>query len=382
MRGFVAALGAVLVCGLAAWTGLAPAEAKSVDEFTVGQWGGYSYSDDGNGQFVDCEIWTGVNGDNVQLGIAIPKDYSLQLWLYSKPWSLPANQSYPISYWVDRNSPYRGRAATSSEKYVVIEVDRDQAVYDELKAGNELVFRTQDQDYVFDLRGSSAALSRLLNCVDQYSKSATSNPFGGGSGDQQNGSGGGSGSQSSGGGNEQQSSGQQQTGGSEENGEGTSMKLKELTQSSDQVRQFLVDVTGAKPSMISIEAKANKSGYPYYSFSTPIGAGQFWQEYLGDDTLRDVVAGYFTGYKEECKGQFEQDVKEPIQGDKGQTILGTATCSSSPYQDNGAEVLSYALTAADNVISVYVTFVGGNAAKAKTDSLGKLIAKRQEADIR
>jgi hypothetical protein len=37
-------------------------------------------------------------------GIAIPKNYSLELWLYSKPWSLPANQSYPISYWIDRNA--------------------------------------------------------------------------------------------------------------------------------------------------------------------------------------------------------------------------------------------------------------------------------------
>src|ERR1700754_436437 len=113
MRGIVAALRCVLVCGLTAAAGIATAEAKSIDEFSVGQWGGYSYIDDSNGQFVDCEIWTPPNGDKVQLGIAIPKDYSLELWLYSKSWSLPANQSYPISYWVDRNQQYRGRAPTS-----------------------------------------------------------------------------------------------------------------------------------------------------------------------------------------------------------------------------------------------------------------------------
>ncbi len=379
MRGFVAALGGLLVSGFAALIGCAPAEAKSVDEFSVGQWGGYSYTDDANGQFVDCEIWTPANSDNVQLGIAIPKDYSLELWLYSKSWSLPGNQSYPISYWTDRNPQYRGRAETSGEKYAVIKADSDQAVYDELKAGSEITFRTQDQDYAFNLRGSSAALSRLLDCVDQYSKAASANPFGGGSGNQQNTSG--QGTQQGSSGNQQQSSQQQGTGGGGSDQDSSSTKLKALTQDIGSVRQFLVDVTGAKPSMVTIDAKANKAGYPYYAFTTPIGAGQFWQEYLGDDTLANIVAGYLSGYKEECKGEFAQDIKDPLQGPKGQAAIGSATCSNSPYQDNGAEAVSYALTASGNVISVYVTFVGGNAAKAKTDALGKLIARRQEAEV-
>jgi hypothetical protein len=376
MRGLGAALGAVLVCGFAALAGPVPAEAKETEEFTVGQWGGYSYSDDSNGQFVDCEIWTPENGDKVQFGIAIPKDYSLELWLYSKPWSLPANQSYPISYWIDRNQQYRGRAATSSQNYAVITVDSDQAVYDELKAGNEVTFRTQDQDYVFDLRGSRAALSQLLDCVDRYSKSASTNPFGGASSGQQNS--GGQGSQQGSDNNQPQSS----SGGGNEQDNASSPKLKELTQSTDDVRRFLIDVTGAKPSMIGIDTKANKAGYPYYTFATPIGSGQFWQEYLGNDALRDVVAGYLSGYKEECKGDFQQSLQDPVQGEHGQTAFGSATCSNSPYQDNGAEVVSYALTASNNVISVYVSYVGGNAAKAKTDALGKLIAKRQEAEVK
>jgi hypothetical protein len=134
--------------------------------------------------------------------------------------------------------------------------------------------------------------------------------------------------------------------------------------------------------MITIDTKANKAGYPYYTFSTPIGAGQFWQEYPGAGAIGDRVAGYLSGYKEECKGAFEQNLQDPVQGQKGQIVFGSATCSSSPYQDNGAEVLSYALVATGNVISVYVTYVGGNAAKAKTDSLGKLIARRQESEIK
>jgi len=67
MRGFAAALEVVLVCGFAALAGSAPAEAKSVDEFSVGQWDGYSYTDDANGQFVDCEIWTGLHSGALAL---------------------------------------------------------------------------------------------------------------------------------------------------------------------------------------------------------------------------------------------------------------------------------------------------------------------------
>ena len=39
------------------------------------------------------------------------------------------------------------------------------------------------------------------------------------------------------------------------------------------------------------------------------------------------------------------------------------------------------IDAPKDVISVYVTYTGGNAAKAKTDSLGKLISRRQKADV-
>jgi hypothetical protein len=36
----------------------------------------------------------------------------------------------------------------------------------------------------------------------------------------------------------------------------------------------------------------------------------------------------------------------------------------------------------EGVVSFYMTFVGGNAGKAKTDSLGKLIARRSEETIK
>ena len=50
-------------------------------------------------------------------------------------------------------------------------------------------------------------------------------------------------------------------------------------------------------------------------------------------------------------------------------------------QDNGPEILSYSMSTAsdnDNIVSVFMTYAGGNAAKTKTDALGKLIAKRSE----
>jgi hypothetical protein len=384
MRGYVAALGAVLAGGVAVLAGLAPAEAKETEEFTIGQWTGFSYISDDTGQFTDCTVWA-FNRNNVQLGVSVDKDWHLDLWLNSKAWNLPANQSYPISYWIDRNRQYTGRAETSSDKYVVIAAENDQDVFNELQNGSQVTFRAQNEDYAFDLSQSRAALSRLLNCVDQYTKQTSANPFGGSSGNQS--SGGGQSAQPFGDG--QQQSGGSGNGGSGDGGSGsadqsgTSMKLKELTLSTDDVRQFLVDVTGAKPSMVSIDPKTFKSGYPYYSFSTPIGAGSFWQEHLGDDTLPGAVGFYLDTYKEECKGDFNQSVQNPVQGDRGAVIFGSATCSNSPYQDGGAEVLSYVLTVTSgDVLSIYATYVGGNAAKAKTDSLGKLIARRKESDIK
>lgn len=372
MRGFMAALEALLVGGVIATAATVPAEAKETNEFTIGQWTGLVFNDDDSGQFVDCTAWA-FNRDNIQIGISVNKSWNLELWLNSKTWNLPENQSYPISFWIDRNRQYSSRATTYSGKYVTIAVERDQEVFDQLENGSQVTFRTQDEDYVFDLSGSRAALNRLLDCVDRNTKQASANPFGGGSGGQPNGA------EPETQQNNSQNASQDQSSAAVPGNSST--KLKELTAGSDQVRQYLIEVTGAKPSMITINTKSTKQGYPYYQFSTPIGQGQFWQEYQGQDALRDVVADYFRGYKDECKGEFEQDIQDPVQGEHGQMMFGTAACSNSPYQDNGAEVLSYALIAAKDVISVYVTYNGGNAAKAKTDSLGKLIAKRQKADV-
>lgn len=384
MRGLMAALGAVLVCGATALAGLVPADAKEVKEFEIGQWVGFVFTDDSTGQFSDCTIWA-ENGAGLYVGISVNKAWSLELYLNSKAWNLPLNQSYPISYWIDRNSIHRGKAATYSEKYVKIEVDGDQGVFDELRAGSQLTFRTQSDDYVFGLNGSSAALNRVLDCVDRYTKQVSTNPFGDG-GDQQ---GGGQNTQPFGDGQEQSGGngggnnegGQQQSGGNQQSS-ANALRLDRLTLSTDDVRQFLVDVTGAKPSMITVEPKSFSSGKPYHYFSTPIGAGQFWQERLDNDTLPNVLLSYLSGYKGECDGSFEQSVTDVVQGSGGQAVSGVASCSSSSYQDGGPEVLTYAITASGNIISIYATYVGGNAAKAKTDSLGRLIARRQEADIK
>jgi hypothetical protein len=380
MRGFVAALGAVLVCGLAALVGLVPAEAKETEEFRLGQWTAFVFVEDNTGQFTDCTIWA-ANSADMYVGISVNKNWKLDLYLNSKAWNLPLNQSYPISYWIDRNAIYHGKAETYSEKYVQIGVERGQAVFDELRSGSQLTFRTQSDDYVFNLRDSNAALNRLLDCVDKYAKQATTtNPFGDGSTEPQNSS---DQSAQQGFGGDQQQQGGTSSGSEQQASTDPStntMKLKSLTQSSDQVEQFLVDVTGAKPSMITVEAKSFKSGAPYYHFSTPIGQGDFWQEYLGKDTLQSVAIGYLDSYEGECKGKVERAPAEPIEGKQGQLATGTATCSDSPYQD-GSEVLSYSMTTSGDVVSIYITYVGGNAAKAKTDSLGRLIARRQEAEI-
>jgi len=365
MRGLVAALGAVLVGGVAALAGIAPAEAKETEEFTIGQWTGFSYSSDDTGQFTDCTVWA-FNRNNVQLGVSVKKDWSLELWLNSKSWNLPTNQSYPISYWIDRNRQYNGRAETSSDKFAVIAAEYDQDVFNELQDGSQITFRTQNEDYTFDLSQSRAALNRLLNCVDQYSKQATTNPFGGGSAND----------------DQQQKQPQQQEQPQGSQGGGSGFRLDTLTQTPADVRQFLIDVTGAKPAMIAVEEKVDGEDFRYYRLITPLGDGEFWQEKLGDRDLGKLASSYLDDYKEECSGSFEPVVNDLVRGDKGRLATGGAACSNSKYQDNGPEYLSYSVVEADGVVSFYLTYVGGNAAKAKTDGLGKLIARRQESEIK
>ena len=122
MRGFVAARGAVLLGAALAVGATGAAEAKDSQEYTAGQWTGYAYTDDTSGQFTDCTAWAS-NDDGIQIGISVLKDWSLQLYLYSKSWNLPDNQSYPVSYWVDRGGQYHGKVVTSGKSTVYVDVD-------------------------------------------------------------------------------------------------------------------------------------------------------------------------------------------------------------------------------------------------------------------
>jgi hypothetical protein len=357
MRGIAATVGALV---LGAGIGASCAEAKENDEFTVGQWGGYSYTDDNNGQFTDCTAWA-TNRDNVQIGVSVTKTWGLQLWLYAKSWNLPDGQSYPVSYWIDRGAQYRGKAVTSGKQSVLIAVDAGDEVFQALKAGSELTVRTSSDDYVFDLSGSRAALGRLIDCVDQYTKAATSNPFGPGSG-------------SDDGGNQQPSSQQPDNQGGDSGG-----LLADPTVSVDDVKRFIVEVTGAKPSTISAEAKQDKQGGKYYVFTTPLGEGQFWQRNLGSSSLDDMASGYVAKYRDDCKGGFEESANKPVQGPHAHLVSGTAACARSPYQNDGPEFISYSIIEDESgVLSYYLTYTGGNAAKAKSDSLGRLIERRYE----
>jgi hypothetical protein len=373
MRGIVAAIGAGLLSAAMTLGAVGIAQANENQEYTVGQWTGFSYTDDNDGQFTDCTAWASSR-DNVQLGVSVLKDWSLQLYLYSESWNLPQNQSYPVSYWIDRGGQYRGKVQISGKSTVYIDVDEDNGVFQELKAGSELTVRTSSDDYVFDLSGSRNALGQLVDCVDRHTKEATTNPFGPGSGNQ--------GSDQS---NNQPQPGDQQTSNQNSNqssnqqgNETDDTSMKTFTVSVEDVQRFLVEVTGAKPSMIKISSKTDKAGELFYDFTTPLGGGQFWQEKLGGDKLEDIASGYVASYHKECKGDFDDSPLKPVQGEHGNLSAGTASCSNSPYQDNGPEFLSYSMTEEQGVVSVYVTYTGGNAAKAKSDSLGRLIEKRYE----
>jgi hypothetical protein len=153
--------------------------------------------------------------------------------------------------------------------------------------------------------------------------------------------------------------------------EGGSQLTFRTSPNDQDMKQLLTDVTGAKPSMIKVTSKTDKAGSAYFDFSTPLGDGEFWQQ--KPSNLRDVAEDYISDYKKDCKAGFEPNESDAQKGQKGDVLVATAACSDSPYQNDGPEFVTYVFMQSDSVISIFNTYVGGNAAKAKTDSLGELI---------
>ncbi len=145
-------------------------------QFAVGNLSGAAYTSDVNGGFSHCAISSTYNSGISLIFIASSTGWALHL--YNPAWQLQQGQQYTISYYIDYNRGNQAQATALTADMVEIILPVSDEAFSQFRFGNQLTVIAASQTFVFNLTGTSSALSALGACLTARTSAASSNPFG------------------------------------------------------------------------------------------------------------------------------------------------------------------------------------------------------------
>jgi hypothetical protein len=153
----------VLMVGAAAVT----AEDAEARRWRVGLWTMQNVN--ANGRFEHCRMWAEYNS-GITLYFAQMSDYRLWIGMSHPNWRLDPNANYTMTLYIDGRVIRRARGVVRSDSSNLLWLDlqHDRRTRHLLRRRFSLVLSDGNNDYSFRLRGTSAGLTALENCVSRY----------------------------------------------------------------------------------------------------------------------------------------------------------------------------------------------------------------------
>jgi hypothetical protein len=152
----------------------APASAKELYAFKVGQWSGRAWQSDKTGKFSHCVVRARYPG-GLSLSLSHFASGRFSIGLYKKEWRLGSGKRYTISILVDGKNygSYRARALTDQLLNLLLPIKH--RLVRRLRLGSVLVIRAAQRDFRFVLTDSAKAIDRIRACVELRSQTARTN---------------------------------------------------------------------------------------------------------------------------------------------------------------------------------------------------------------
>jgi hypothetical protein len=107
---------------------------------------------------------------------SISRDYSWRVGWSHKAWRFQKGQSVDLTVYVDGYGPHTLKAIARDETLAFAELPAKGAVFDLMRKGYTMKVHAEGRTYGFNLDGTFAALTEILNCVDRYSGVASASP--------------------------------------------------------------------------------------------------------------------------------------------------------------------------------------------------------------
>lgn len=164
------ALALVAAC---CWQASATAETIPGSRMSVAGWALSAH--DRNGKFSHCAI-AATYKSGITMVFSVSDNYSWRVGWAHDAWRFTKGQGVEISLFVDNQGPFPLRASAATEKLALAELPAKEELFDVMRKGNRMTVRAQGNTYAFNLDGTYAALTEVLNCTSRYAGVAPTPP--------------------------------------------------------------------------------------------------------------------------------------------------------------------------------------------------------------
>jgi hypothetical protein len=170
-------LGNLGVLGAAMLALAAGAEAKDVpgSVTSVAGWRLAAYTHESTGKFSHCAI-SAPYRSGISMLFAVSDNFSWRVGWVHEGWHLQIGQSVEIELYFDGSGPYRVTAKATTNRLVLAELASTAAIFDAFRKGYVLTVRALGNRYAFNLDGTYAALTEVVDCTRRYANAPSTTP--------------------------------------------------------------------------------------------------------------------------------------------------------------------------------------------------------------
>jgi hypothetical protein len=147
----------------------APASADQIpgSRSDIAGWRISAHTFDASGKFSHCVMAAGYRS-GITMRFAVSEDYTWRVGWDHPDWRLAVGQKVDLSLYVDGEGPYHVAATARGANQAIAELPANASLFHLFRKGYRLTVHAQGNRYDFNLDGTYAALTEVLDCARRY----------------------------------------------------------------------------------------------------------------------------------------------------------------------------------------------------------------------
>lgn len=146
-----------------------PGSGKTVAGWSVGAY------DDGKGRFSHCAMST-LYRSGITMFYSVSGNYSWRVGWSHPSWRFEKGQKVTLAVFVDGSGPFTLEAVARDKDLAFAELPAKAALFDLMRKGYKMTVEAEGRSYGFNLDGTYAALTEILECTGRYTGVASAPP--------------------------------------------------------------------------------------------------------------------------------------------------------------------------------------------------------------